>query len=214
MSSSSRPSPNHEAQHRSHAQRLTEQLRADRSGKAIATASSARRIARLRSATIEQRVREHHRRPHPEGGVVSGLVERALEQGGGLEKAVVVQSAWRRAAASPRHAVRRDRHGRWSRTSRLRARAGSPASKWWAADRMLRSGVSPPSPIASSMSSAAAAGAPRIRAISAAASSERNVRSSPLAAASARCLALSSGSSTISARRRCIARRRAGAASV
>ena len=40
------------------------------------------------------------------------------------------------------------------------------------------------------------------------------MRSSPLAAASARCLALSSGSSTISARRRCIARRRAGVASV
>ena len=92
------------------------------------------------------------------------------------------------------------------------ARAGSalPAWKRCAEARIRRSGVSPPSRIARSTSSAAAAGAPRVRATSAAVSRACSVAGSELTVASARCLAFSSGSDSTSASARCILRRRAG----
>ena len=46
-------------------------------------------------------------------------------------------------------------------SSTAAARSWLPASKWWGADTSRRSAVSPPRPIARSISSAAAAGAPR-----------------------------------------------------
>ena len=92
--------------------------------------------------------------------------------------------------------------------------AVSPARKWFSADLRRRSGVSPPSPIARSTNSAAAAGAPRARAASAAWSSAVSISSSALAEASARCRALSSGWVSSSLSVRCMARRTLGPASV
>ena len=70
--------------------------------------------------------------------------------------------------------------------SRAPALAVLPARKWFSAAFIRRSTVSPPSPRARSTSSAAAAGAPRDRAESAAWSSAVRISSSPCAAANAR----------------------------
>ena len=197
------------AQEHSHTERLTQQewLPQARSI-SHGVLRSARRVGKVAGVEEGQQQRDQGR--HPKREIIGSLVQGALQAATPSRKLSPNMRTGPRGAMPPL-AIGPAPTPRWSPQARpaparsLRRRSGSPPIG------SAAPAVSPPRPMARSRSSAAAAGAPRIWAISAALSRHCSVCGSPHATALARCLACSSGSSTISARRRCIARRRARA---
>ena len=161
----------HELRHHRHREDLARQAGSVQVCVTSSAASATRRSEPVEVAFVKVRVGQQEKALDHQCGVVPAVGQCAVEQNGGLDEAVVEDVHRGEQVRRPRRAaVPRGRlHRRW--TEQLGRRCSvSPARKWCSAPRIRRTGVSPPRLIARSTSSAAADGAPRACAVSAASS--------------------------------------------